>query len=115
MARASQTTQQITKTGLSPALASPAAGGDVIDTGRVFLRVDNTGTAAATVTVITPIEIDGLALEDLTVSVPAGATRLIGPLSPTTFGQPAGSADAGRAYVDYGPTPGDLKRGVLGL
>lgn len=113
MARTRQTTQQITKTGLSPTLTAPKDGGDVIDTGRVYLEVNNTGSAAATVTVITPIEIDGLKLEDLVVSVPAGATRKIGLLAPSTFGQPAGSPDAGLAYVDYQGS--DLKRGVFGL
>lgn len=114
-ARVSVTTQAIVKTGLNPALTGPTVDGDVIDTGRVFLRVDNGGGSSITVTVQTPLQVDGLDVSDLTVSVPASGTRLIGPLSPSTFGQLSGSADVGRAYVDYTGTLTSVTRGVFSL
>jgi len=101
MARTSVVTQQITRAGLAPVLTEPTVDGDVIDAGAVFLYVDNASAGAVTVTAVTPVTVDGLALADSPVSVPAGESRLIGPFPPRTFGQPAGSADAGRVYVDY--------------
>jgi hypothetical protein len=114
MARTNVTTQKVVKTGLAPVLTAPTADGDVIDCGRVILRVDNNGAAAVTVTVQTPVQVRGLAVAELIVSVPAGGTRYIGPLEPSLFGQPSGSPDAGRAYVDYSSVT-DVARGVLGL
>ena len=112
--RVSVTTQPIVKTGLTPALTAPTADGDVIDTGRVFLRVDNGGGASITVTVQTPVQVDGLDLSELIVTVPASGTKLIGPLSPSTFGRLVGTADAGRAYVDYSSVT-SVTRGVFAL
>ncbi|MEU0467212.1 hypothetical protein ABZ215_24695 [Amycolatopsis sp. NPDC006131] len=114
MARTSVATQQIVKTGLAPALTAPVADGDIIDTGLVFLQVTNGGGSPVTVTVQATVEVDGLDLEDLVVSVPAAGTRLIGPLSSSTFGRPNGTADAKRAYVDYSSVT-DVTRGVFKL
>lgn len=114
MARVSVTTQQIDKTGTAPTLTAPTIDGDVIDTGRVFLWVDNSGATAVTVTVLTPVQVDALDVDDLAVSVPAGGARLIGPLRPSTFGRPAGDPDAGRAYVDYSDST-SVTRGVFSL
>lgn len=114
MARESLTTQQVTRDGLVPTLTAPPADGDVIDAGRVALMVTNNGAAAHTVTVQSPVTVDGLAVEELTVSVAAGETRLIGPFPARTFGQPSDSADHGRVYVDYDAgSDVDLVRGVV--
>ena len=113
MARASQTTQRITRDGLEPVLTAPTADGDVVDCGAVALYVVNSGGAPVTVTVAATVEQDGLDLEDLEVTVPAGATKIIGPLPARTFGQPASAgADHGRAYVDYS-TVADVTRAVI--
>lgn len=69
--------------------------------GKEFVEVENSGAGAATVTFVSPREIDGLAISDLTVSVPAGGRRLIGPFPPRTFNQPSSSADSGKVYVNY--------------
>jgi hypothetical protein len=119
MARANVTTQQVTRAGLAPALTEPTADGDVVDTGDVALYVTNGGGVAHTVTVLATAAQDGLDVEDLVVSVAAGATVLIGPLPKRTFGQPAGAVasggdDQGRAYVDYA-TPADWDRAVVTL
>ncbi|PXY17348.1 hypothetical protein [Prauserella flavalba] len=116
MARTSLTTQPIVKEGTTPVLAGPPnVDGDVIDTGRLFLVVDNASGASLTVAVQTPVTVDGLDLEELAVAVPDGETRYIGPLSPSTFGRPVGSPDAGRAYVDYTGTLTGVTRGVFAL
>lgn len=114
MARVSVATQAIVKTGVVPALTAPTVDGDIIDTGRVFLEVNNGGGASITVTVQTPVQVDGLDLSELIVSVAAGVTKRIGPLSPSTFARPAGGADAGRAYVDYSSVT-SVTRGVFSL
>jgi len=99
-------------------MTEPVAGqgnGDIIDTGRVFLVVNNGSSADITVTVITPVQIDSLDLEDLTVTVAAGATEYIGPIIPRVFAQPNSSADAGRAYVEYTGTMTGVTRAVVSL
>lgn len=116
MARTSVTTTEIVKTGVANNLvAADVANGEVIDTGRVFLEVTNTGSASATVTVHATAVVDGLNVEDLVVTVAAGATEKIGPLSTSTFGQPTSAgADKGRAYVDY-QTGSTFNREVFSL
>ncbi|MFI5607778.1 hypothetical protein [Amycolatopsis sp. NPDC051903] len=85
-----------------------------MDTGStVFLLVSNTGASPATVTVETQGTLYGLEAEDLTVSLAAGATKLIGPLPRQAFGFPKGDVNADRAFVDYTGTYADLKRSVL--
>lgn len=116
MARVSQSTQQISRAGLAPVMTAPTAapsGGDIVDTGAVALMVTTT-SGACNVTVQTPIQVDGLPLDDLVVAVAAGKTVLIGPFPTRTFGQPEGSADAGRAYVDYDTVTG-VTRAVVKL
>lgn len=101
MARVDVTTEEITRAGLVPTLTAPTVDGDVVDAGRVALMVTNNGAAAHTVTVQSPVTVDGLDVEELTVSVAVGDTVLIGPWPRRTFGRPAGTADEGRVYVDY--------------
>lgn len=112
MARTSVTTQKVVRTGLVPALSEPTVDGDVVDCGEVFLYVDNTTAGAVTVTVNSTASQDGLAVSNLAVSVAASATALIGPLPARTFGQDSGTADAGRAYVDYSVQTG-VNRAVI--
>lgn len=114
MARTSVTTQQITRAGLAPVLTAPTVDGDVIDSGAVFLHVNNGSAASINVTVQSPVTVDGLAVEELVVAVAAGAFKLIGPFPQRTFGQPTGSADAGRVYVDYS-AQASVTRAVLKL
>ncbi|GAB3154263.1 hypothetical protein GCM10027258_57870 [Amycolatopsis stemonae] len=113
MARQSVTTQKITRAGTVPTAASPNVDGDIIDTGAsVFLLLSNTGGSPATAVVVSQATFDGLAVDDLTVSLAAGATKVVGPIS-STFAFPEGDSNAGRAFVNYTGTPADIKRSVL--
>lgn len=116
MARESVTTQMITREGLAlpEPMATPTPDGDVVDAGRVALLVENVGASPQIVTVHATVAQDGLDLEDLIVSVPAGEAMLVGPFPARTFAQPISSPDAGRVYVDY-QTAADMRRMVVGL
>ncbi|MFD4196621.1 hypothetical protein [Amycolatopsis thermoflava] len=114
MARTSVTTQPIVQTGLTPVMTEPTADGDVIDTGRVALMVTNGSGSSINVTVESPVTVDGLAVAELVVAVPAGATKFIGPFRQSTFGRPVGDPDAGRAYVNYSAQT-DVDRAVISL
>lgn len=86
------TTQQMTSAGAAITLATAAGGGDTADisNGRTFLWVKNGSGAPITVTVVTPGDVEGLAITDRTVSVPATTgERLIGPLNPAVYGSVA--------------------------
>ncbi|WP_188193444.1 hypothetical protein [Nonomuraea sp. SYSU D8015] len=100
MPRVNVTTQKITRAGLNPSLTAPTVDGDIIDTGTTFLYVKNDNAGACTVTVQTPLQVDGLDVSELVVSVPAAGIRLIGPFPKRTFGRPS-TPDKDRAYVDY--------------
>jgi hypothetical protein len=116
MARASQTTQPIVQTGTTATLTAPAVSpnGDIIDTGRTILMVDNAGGSSITVTITPTKTIAGLSLTPLVVTVAAGAIKLIGPFPPAVFGQLNGSADFSRAYVDYSAVA-SVTRGVFSI
>ncbi|MEI5520660.1 hypothetical protein WB388_08600 [Streptomyces brasiliscabiei] len=56
-------------------LVAAAGGGDTAQTGSgVFLRVANADASPHTVTLVTPGTVDGLAIADRAVVVPAGQT-----------------------------------------
>ncbi|MDG4790373.1 hypothetical protein O7626_31390 [Micromonospora sp. WMMD1102] len=93
-------------------MTEPTADGDIVDCGQVALYVVNGSGGSINVTVLATAGQDGLDLEDLIVAVPAGDTRLIGPLPRRTFGQASDSADAGRAYVNYSAQT-DVDRAVV--
>ena len=109
------TVQQIARTGLAPALAAAAAGGDAFaNTGKVFLRVANGNVGAArTVTVASQIPAGGIpegaVKTNLSVNVPADSERWIGPFAPGSWN------DAnGRVVVTY-DDEADLTVGAFAL
>lgn len=75
--------QRAVLTGLNPSFVAAGAGGDSIPpAGAAVFIVKNGGASAVTVTVATPGKTEfGLDQPDLTVSVPAGEERHIGPLT----------------------------------
>lgn len=94
--------QAVVQTGLSPAFAAAAGGGDKLPnpTSKAWLVVKNGGGAPITVTVATPRTDPrtGLAETDAIVSVTNAQERWIGPLHPEVYGDPA---DSGKVAVTY--------------
>ncbi|MGC5664929.1 hypothetical protein ACN261_31565 [Micromonospora sp. WMMD723] len=82
-------TRAANTTDLSPTAA--AAGGDKFTGGSdVWVFWENVSGAPITVTVETPGTVAGLAVADLTISVPAGGYAARGPFPASVFGDPAG-------------------------
>jgi len=101
MARTEVTAQEVVLTGLEPTLTAANVDGDIIECGGdVFLWVDNGSAGEVDVTIQTPLTVEGLAVAENVVTVPAGGVRLIGPINRRAFGQPSGDAK-GKAYVDF--------------
>lgn len=92
-------TQTVKRTGLNPTFAAAAGGGDEFTPGdRTFLYVKNGSAGSITVTVVTPKQaFADVETADLAVAVPAGENRMIGPLPPQYFANPAD----GRGDVTY--------------
>lgn len=64
--------QPVQPTGSAVAFAAAAAGGDIFAAADGQLLVlKNTSAAAINVTLVTPAELDGLAVADIVVSIPA--------------------------------------------
>lgn len=84
-------TQTINRAGLTPNLTAAAGGGDKLNpTDNTMLMVINGGGSAVTVTIVTPrTNPIGLPVDDVVVSVAAGATKLIGPFPFVYFANPA--------------------------
>lgn len=79
-------TQVIGLSGLAPAYAAAAGGGDKCEVGdRNFLHVKNGAASAVTVTLTATASVRGQAVANLTVSVPASGERMIGPIQPDLF------------------------------
>lgn len=77
---ATLTPATISTSGVDPAGAAASGGGDSFpNTGSEFVIVANGGGGDVTVTATTTQTVDGLAVADLAVVVPAGASRAIGP------------------------------------
>ena len=80
---ATLTIKTLDRTGLDVTVADAAAdvGGDEFanDGSRTFYSVNNGSGSPVTVTFVTPVTVDGLAVADRDVVVAAGSTSLIGP------------------------------------
>lgn len=76
------------RTGLlvSGTLTTASAASDKFaNNGKQYLLVYNGDSGAHVLTFTSPVTVDGLAVADPTVSVAAGATKLIGPFKPSVF------------------------------
>lgn len=100
MPRTLITQQTITSTGLGPTYEAANVDGNSFHLvqGRIF-HVKNAGTAAITVTIPTPGTVDGLAVADRTISVPAAGERLISLGSGAAYRQTGGVAHADYSSV----------------
>jgi hypothetical protein len=85
MAAITQT--EITRAGINPeGVDQAAAVADYFaNSGKQMLYAKNGDASSKTITIATQQTVDGLAVEDLTVTIPAGETRLIGPFPPSVY------------------------------
>jgi hypothetical protein len=83
--------QVVQVAGTAPTYAAASAGGDTVAAGdRTWIHVKNGSGSPVTVTIVTPGTVAGLAIADITVSVPATTgEKLIGPLTASLVGDPA--------------------------
>lgn len=65
--------------------AAGAAGDDFVNTGNELVVIKNANAGAVAVTVETPGTVDGMAVPDKVVNVPAGQTFIIGPFPPQWY------------------------------
>ncbi len=88
MATTTLTVQEITRSGINPALTAANEDGHTItnDGRRTFFYVYNGDDEAVTVTFATPNTVDDLAISDRAVSVPAGEYRMVGPFPTSYYG-----------------------------
>jgi hypothetical protein len=90
----------LARTGITPtynAATAPATGGDGFSNdGKTFIHVLNTGTEK-TLTIQTPGTVDGLAISDRTVTIPATTgNKMIGPFQTSIYNQ-----SDGKVYLDW--------------
>lgn len=97
MARAALTVQSTSRSGLNAAYTAAAVDGHAFENLRenVVIHVKNGGAGAVVVTIATPATVDGLAVPDRTVSIPAGGERFIGPFSKSVYNQDDTEGDTG--------------------
>lgn len=99
MARSALAIQPHLAAGLQPVYtAANVDGHSVVNDGNSYIEIIN-GAVAVVVTIVTPKLVDGLAVADQVVTVPATETRKIGPFPPGTYNQT--STDAGSIHVDF--------------
>lgn len=83
---ATLTAQTIIRSGLKPTYGSTASNGDKFEnTGNEFVHIKNTDTSSHTVTVATSATVDGLAVADRAVAIPASEERMIGPFPTSVY------------------------------
>lgn len=72
--------------GIDLAGAAASGGGDTFPTtGKECLVIKNGGGAGITLTVATPVTVDGLPVSELTATIGAGETRILGPFPPAWY------------------------------
>lgn len=75
---------------MSSAVAAAGGGDAFLNTGKEFLAAKNASGAPITITFVTQVTVDGQAVADLAVAVPAGHTMLIGPFPPGYYNDGSG-------------------------
>lgn len=79
------------------AAAACAAGGDTFaNTGQEVVIFTNASVAGIDVTLVTPGTLDGHAISNRVVEIPAASTVAIGPLAPSAY-----NSDAGFVVMTY--------------
>lgn len=83
----------ITLTGVATNLQAVSSADEFANDGRTFLDVNNGSGSSLTVTFTTPGTVGGVAIENPTVTVAAGARKRIGPFDPSVFNAADGNVD----------------------
>ncbi len=102
MAREELTAQRIQRTGLSTAYTAAIADGHkFLFDKQVFVHIKNTNGSSRTLTIQTPGTVDGLAVADRTVTIPATTGDvMVGPFSDKYL------QSDDMVYIDYSDTAG---------
>jgi hypothetical protein len=101
------TPTNVVATGIAQSLSAASGDGHkFVNTAKEFVIVTNDYTDTVTLTVVTGGTADGFAIDDVDVTIAAGATKLVGPFATAVFNQRSG-ADAGRVYLNWDATVTD--------
>ena len=101
MARADLPVQRLLSSGIQPVWTTPTVDGLMISNdGRVHVHVINDNAAALTFTVQTPNTVDGLAIGERIVTIPAGEEREF-VFPPATYNRPMGSPSERMVFMDF--------------
>lgn len=109
MARTALTVTTLTMAGLAPAPTTGQADGHFFANppasspyGSRQAIVTNNGAAARNITFQTGATVEGVPVEEVTISIPAGATRYFGPFTPRLFNRATTDPEnPSTVYVDY--------------
>ena len=83
--------QTISRDGLEATYDAAAGGGDEFtNSGDEFIHIKNGDVSAMTLTIVTQATVDGQAVGDRTVAVPAGEERIVGPFPTGTYNDGTG-------------------------
>lgn len=84
------TTQNISRTGVTPTYASVAASDTFVPDAQTFGHIKNAGGSVDNVTIsVLQGDPPGLTISDVTVAVTNGQERMIGPFPPQFFADPS--------------------------
>ena len=81
------TVQQISLSGLVPTAgtAAGASGDTVLNNGRMYIEVEDTGTTAPTVTITSQVDCNQGETHNIEVDIASGSKAKIGPFPPNRF------------------------------
>lgn len=89
---ATVSTEVVDTDGLTPNYPTASSGGDqVAPSDHTFIHVKNGSASSVDVTLVTPQQVDGLSVNDRTVTVPAGGDTFIA--VPNLYRNSSGMAD----------------------
>lgn len=89
------TVQAASVNGLTPTYVAASAGGDTFSNqGTAYLFVKNGGATSINVVLDSQAKCNHGFDHDLTIAVPAGEEKLIGPIDPSRFNDPTGLVHA---------------------
>lgn len=92
-------TQKIGRAGITPTFAAATAGGDQFTpSNTTYLEVKNGGGSSITVTVATTVQVDGMSVGNVVVTVAAAGDVKLGPFPPRDFLDASGDGLASITY-----------------